>query len=494
MPKLIEQLWNRKVIQFGVLYLGVAWLLLQLAVVLEQTLELPNWVDQAALAFLVLGFPLALILAWAQESQASSTVSEAASPKTTTTTTAQRQPGEKLSIAVLPFLNLSENREHEFFADGMTEDMLTALSLNQHMSVASRTSSFKYKGTSDDVRAIGQALDVDYIVEGSIRPMGDRARITAQLVETNTGSHLWAEKYDRPLVDLFDIQDDVLQAIVDALNVSLTYGEGMRLVAAKPTSLTNWQRVQQSSARTISGAMEDHHESVVALEKVVEEEPDYAYATSLLAFLYTQRAVNGSSEDTKADFEKALPLIDRGLALAPSDPQNLNYCASAAGYAGQNERAIELAERALGINPNLVEIYAPIVQASTNLGLFDKAEEALNRVQSIKQHHWQTGVVWYRAILRCAELRYKEAVPLLKQTLQAMPRYAYPHFLMAIAQHTLGDREAALQTIKQARTIAPNLDMRSMHATLRAYNYPEEGEAERRVSLIKKLWQEAADS
>jgi len=126
----------------------------------------------------------------------------------------------------------------------------------------------------------------------------------------------------------------VLQAIVDALNVNLTWGEGARLAAAKPASLTNWQHVQLCAARTISGAMEDHHESVTALEKVVKEEPDYAYATSLLAFLYMQRSVNGNSENPEADYMKAVPLIDKGLALAPSDPQNLFFCASAAGYTG----------------------------------------------------------------------------------------------------------------------------------------------------------------
>jgi len=492
-PKFVQQLWNRKVFQFGALYLGAAWLLLQLGVVLEQTLELPNWVDQAVLTFLVLGFPLALILAWAQESKETLIAAEA-EPDPAKKTPIQRPPDEKLSIAVLPFMNLSEERDHEFFADGMTEDLLTALSLNRHMSVAARTSSFKYKGALDDVRTIGEALNVGYIVEGSIRPMGERVRITAQLIETATGSHLWAEKYDRPLADLFDIQDEVLQAIIYALNANLSFGEGERLAAAKPASLSSWQRVQQLSTRMISGAMEDQREAISALKKVVEEEPDYAYATSLLAFSYLQRTVNGNSEDPMADYTKAVPLIDKGLALAPSDPQNLFYCASAAGYAGQNDRAIELAERALAINPNMFEINAPIAQAATNLGLFEKAEAALDRVQSVKQSHWQMGVVWYRAILRCTELRYEDAMPLLKQTIQAMPKYIYPRILLAIAQDALGDRDAALKTIKQAHAIAPDLDMRGMKATLRAYKYPKEGEAERRITLLKAFWQEAAEA
>jgi len=141
-----------------------------------------------------------------------------------------------------------------------------------------------------------------------------------------------------------------------------------------------------------------------------------------------------------------------------------------------------------------MELYACIAQAATNLGLFEKADAAINRVQSVKQTHWQTGVVWYRAILRSAELRYEEAVPLLKQTFQAMPKYVYPRILMAIAQDALGDREAALQVIKQARAIAPDLDMRGMNSTLRSYKYPKKGEAERRVNLLKELWQDAVEA
>lgn len=488
MSGFIKRLWKRRVFQFGALYLGAAWLLLQVAVVIEQTLELPNWIDQVVLALLIIGFPLALILAWAQDSQETINKSDDNPVKPTKP---KSQSSEKLSIAVLPFLNLSEERDHEFFADGMTEDLLTALSVNQHMSVASRTSSFQYKGKSEDVRDIGQALNVDHVVEGSVRPMGDRVRITAQLIETRSGNHLWAEKYDRPLADLFDVQDDVVRSIASALNVSLSLGMGLRLVAAKPESLTSWQRVQEVSVRMHTGSFQEHQVAIDALEKVVSQEPGYAYATSLLAFAYLQRLINGNSVHPRKDFERALPLIEKGLTLAPSDPLNLYYCASAAGYSGQFERAIELAKRGLDINPNLMELYAPIAQASTQIGLFEQAQYALDRIKFIGQSFWKDGVIWYEAILRVAELHYEEALPLLTKSVQAMPEYAYARILLAIAQEGVGDDNAAAKTIEQVHELSPDLNMRGIKATLRSYKYPVEGEADRRIALLEGLWEQA---
>jgi len=488
MPAFLKQLWKRKVIQFGAYYLAAAWLLFQVAIAVESTLDLPDWLDQAALVLLLIGFPLVLILAWAQESSSKTEKEPASGDSKPSASMAQNTPKEKLSIAVLPFVNMSEERDHEFFADGMTEDLLTALSVNQHMSVAARTSSFQYKGKSDDIRAIGQELGVDYVVEGSVRPMGDRIRITCQLIQAETGAHIWAEKYDRALDSLFEIQDEVLGSIAQALNVNLALGEGARLTAAKPQSLTNWQKVQQLAARIYTGAIKEHREAVPLLETIVEEEPDYAYATSMLAFAYLLRTVNGTSRDPRADFKRALPLIEKGLALAPGDPQNLYFCACAAGYSGQYQRAIDLAETGLSINPNLIELYAPIAQASTNLGDYAKADAALDKGDSISLDLWKKGSMWYRAILRSVELRYEEALPLLKKTIDSFPEYMLPRLYLAIALDALGDDNGAKEAIHAAHGITPSLDFRSLKATFRAYTYPEDGEAERRIALLEQLW------
>lgn len=506
MPDFIVKLWRRKLFQFGGLYLGAAWIILQLSVIIEQTLELPKWIDQVTLTFLVLGFPLVLIFAWAQESNIARADEPATEPATEPVTepasgevkvptpVVEEASTEKLSIAVLPFANMSEDREHEFFADGMTEDLLTALSVNQHMSVAARTSSFKFKGKSDDVRAIGRELGVDYVVEGSVRAMGQRLRITAQLIQTKTGEHIWAEKYDRALTDLFDIQDEVLSNIAASLNTNLAFGEVGGQTSDKPRSLKNWQRVQQLAAMIYTGSLTEHSEAVPQLEKVVEEEPGYAYAASMLAFAHLNRFVNGTTTTLKADFERAVSLIEKGLKLAPSDPMNLYFCASAAGYSGQYQRAIDLAEKGLAVNPNLIELYAPIAQAYTNMGEYAKADEALDKGDAIKHSMWADGTIWYRAILRSTELRYEEAVPLLKKTVDSFPDYVLPRLYLANALDALGDRDGAVETINAAYELAPQLNLNGIKVSLRSYKYPNEGEAERRIALLQELWPAGQDA
>lgn len=494
MPEFLQNLWKRRVFQFGVFYLGAAWLLLQVAVVFEQTLSLPDWVDQLALVLLIIGFPLTLINAWAQDTKAKASVSDVDVATATSNTSKEVwQSNDKTSIAVLPFVNMSPDHNHDYFADGMTEDMLTALSLSEHLSVASRTSSFMYKGKAHDVRTIGQELNVDYVVEGSVRPLGKNVRITAQLIDTETGAHVWAEKYDRPLEALFEIQDEVLGNIVSELNVSLTVGAGNRLLAAKPASLTNWQRVQRSHATSyLSTSLRDMNDGVSEREKAVAEEPDYAYATSMLAYAYLIRTLNGGSPDPHSDFERAIPLIEKGLSLAPADPLNLYYCACAAWMSGQFDRAIKLAEASLKINPNQVDAYIPIAAANINLGNFKNAETALGVIASTNSSFSSNASTWFGGMLRSTELRYEEAMPLLMSAVQGAPEYMLPRLYLAIAQEALGDRQSALETIKRAYTIAPDLDLRSINVTLNSFPYPEAGEGERRGKLIQELWQEVS--
>ncbi|MEM7728298.1 MAG: tetratricopeptide repeat protein [Pseudomonadota bacterium] len=497
MANFIQRLWRRRVFQIGALYLGAAWIILQVAVVVEQTLELPDWIDQLVLVLLGLAFPLALLLAWAQaikETPDRPGVTDAKHESDVVAQPVIKKPDDKLSIAVLPFANLSEDKANEYFADGMTEDLLTALSLNRHMSVASRTSSFQFKGKSGDMRQIGQSLGVDYVVEGSVRPMGERVRITAQLIEAETGAHLWAEKYDQPLDALFDVQDDVLRSIIGSLNVHLSVGIAQDHVLNRPSSPTHWQKVQEAMVRLFTGSPENHDMAIQILEGVLEVEPDYAYANSVLAFAYLNRMVNGNSKTPFADYKSALPLIEKGLSLSPNDPTNLFYVASAAGYSGQFERAIELARHGLDINPNMIDFYASIAQACTNLGRYEEAERALDHLVVIRSPLYKAGAIWYRSILRSTELRYAEALPLIRKTIEAFPKYATPRLHMAIAQASLGNREQALETVAKVRKMTPDFNVKAFERSLKSYVYPIEGEADRRIALLQDLWDIAGEA
>jgi adenylate cyclase len=481
-PDFFKELWKRKVVQFGAIYVGASWLVLQAAIAIESTAKLPDWLDQTVLVFLVLGFPLTLLLAWAQDSSVS---------KAGSSPSPQTNKDEKPGIAVLPFINMSDDQENEYFADGMTEDIITGLSLSQHLSVKSRTSTFSYKGTSPDIREVGRALGVQYVAEGSVRPMGERIRITVQLIEAETGNHIWAEKYDRPIDTLFDVQDEVIDAITSALGANLTKAEATRARNLKPGSLSAWQVVQKAllmefniKDRKYSSLLGD---TIKAVREAADKEPDYAYAHSLLAWLLNIKVTNGVSDNWRADLEEAKEHLQYGLSLAPEDPFNLNLCAAALGYAGKNERAEELCQKALQINPNFPDVYFTLAQVYTYEGRFEEAEEALDTLEAMAPNGLSSLYApWYRAISKSMQGEHEKAEKLLLQVNEIALGYHLPYIVMAITLEALGRPDEAREAIKKALELQPDITVKRISANIRAH--PDKEEGQRRIKVLKELW------
>lgn len=484
--KFFKQIWARRVAQVGALYLGVAWVLLQVAIALESSLELPNWIDQSVIVLLAVGFPMALILAWAQESKAPETLPS--KPPTTDAEHSRTHLG-KPSIAVLPFVNMSDEKEKEYFADGMTEDIITGLSLSKHLSVKSRTSTFTYKGQSPDIRRVGQDLDATYVVEGSVRPIGDRVRITVQLITADTGDHLWAEKYDRPASQLFEIQDDVIASITSAVGAVLKKEESLRASRLTPNSLSAWQAVQRASFyRGADGNSEEEtNKSIEELRTATQADPDYAYAHSMLAWILNYRGLNGLTDNPVADFQEAQEHLQKGLSLATDDPFNLNICGGAFGYVGQFAKAEELSVRALEIDPNYADVYFNLGSIYSYMGRFEEAEQALDRVENMAPSGPMSRYYkWYRGSLRSLEGQHAEAAELIRTTIDQAPSYASPYFYLAISLDALGRRQEATETIARALKMNPNLTLKRMSIIVSAHPNPEEGK--HRLQVIEELW------
>ena len=275
--------------------------------------------------------------------------------ETNATTTLDLPPliTDKPSIAVLPFVNMSDDKSQEYFADGMTEDIITGLSCDSRLFVVARNSTFAYRGQSPDIREVGKELGVRYVLEGSIRPVGERLRITVQLIETDTGMHIWADKIDRPTTELFDIMDHVVDDLVTALCANLGVAESHRAQRQQPEDMQAWAlRVQaevlyfsQPSAKTVL-------EADKLARQATEIEPDYALGWALLAYLTCVRIAFGLSADLTKDATETLALIRKALELAPNDPTVLGYCGYAAIWIGESKQAISYLERSLAINPN----------------------------------------------------------------------------------------------------------------------------------------------
>jgi TolB-like protein len=288
------------------------------------------------------------------------------------------------SIAVLPFLNIGSDPEQDYFADGVVEDITTGLSRIRWLFVIARNSSFAYKGKAADVNQVGRELGVRYVLEGSVRKAGNRVRITAQLIEAETGTHLWAERYDRLLDDIFALQDEITMAVIGAIEPSLRKAEVERVKRKRPDSLDAYDLVLRALPFTYNHIYEDAAKAIPLLEKAIALEPGYAAAHAPLAwcyhFLYSRAglraedraaaihhahaAIEGGGDDPTAlgiaglvisldehDHATALNVFDNALALSNSNIFALSCSALILSWLGQTDLAIERAQRALRLSP-----------------------------------------------------------------------------------------------------------------------------------------------
>ena len=286
MRKFLEEIQRRNVTKVALVYIIAGWLTMQVVDVMFPALNLPEWMISAVAAFILIGFPFALIFAWAFEMTPEGIKREKDVDRDTSITPAtgqklnrtamiilvaavgfllldkfvlqlgeERSPATEQimtearpSIAVLPFVNMSDDEANEYFSDGLSEELLNLLAKIPRLHVAGRTSSFQFKNTNQDLRVIGQQLNVANVLEGSVRKSGTRLRITAQLIDTENGYHLWSETYDRDLTDIFAVQDEIASNVVDALKVTLLGEQALSLIhISEPTRLVHSSRMPSSA-------------------------------------------------------------------------------------------------------------------------------------------------------------------------------------------------------------------------------------------------------
>ena len=259
----------------------------------------------------------------------------------------------KPSIAVLPFVNMSDDKSQEFFADGVTEDIIAGLSCDSRLFVVSRSSTLIYKGKPVDLRAVGKELGVRYVLEGSVRPAGDRLRIAVQLIDTASGMHVWTDKIDRPTSEIFAAMDEVVDDLVTALCANLGVAESNRAQRQRPENLQAWTLCVQAEVLYLT---QRDTKSLLEAEnlarRATEVEPGYAISWALLAYVTSQRMPLGLSSDLAKDSEQTLALVNRAMQLTPNDPIVLCYCGAASAFAGHSPQALDFLECSLVINPN----------------------------------------------------------------------------------------------------------------------------------------------
>ena len=378
---LFEELKRRHVFRIGIAYLVVAWLVLQVVNIVVPIVGAPDWTNKLLLILLVAGFPIALVLAWAFEMtpegvKRTGDLDEVAPKQAVSTgrkldfviiglmaialayfgwrqyygapirqTAEQTTPGATAtaaampSLAVLPFANLSADKNQEYFADGLSEELLNKLAGLKELRVIGRTSSFAFKGKNEDLRTIAETLGVNHLLEGSVRKSGNEVRITAQLIRAADGSHIWSKTYDRKLDDIFAIQDDISMAVADALQVTLGVGE----LAHQPGMTRNVAAYDEYlAAHTTADITPQALQSGIAhLEKAISIDPDFALAWQALSQAYSF-AAGTIPDEVQGAGQKAFQAAERARKLAPDAPQVLAQQSTASLNRGDWQEADRL--------------------------------------------------------------------------------------------------------------------------------------------------------
>jgi TolB-like protein len=315
---------------------------------------------------------------------------------------------DRPSLAVLPFTNMSGDPEQEYFADGMVDDILTGLSRVRWLFVIARHSSFCYKGRTVDVRQIGRELGVRYVIEGSVRKSGTRVRITAQLIDAEADAHIWADRYDGDLRDIFALQDELAMRIVAAVETNVQAAEIKRTWAKPTDSLTAYDLYLRALPAYFGQTRGDYDRAEVLLGKAVQVDPEYAEALGILTDSTANRAVQGWHESWTRGAEEACQLADRALAAGPDNSTCLANAAFAYGVVAYRfEEGLDLANRALMLHPNsvLVRNRAAAVHVVCGEGhcpMRGGPPHEPARQQESGHHHLRNPLV--RALL-CAPLR-----------------------------------------------------------------------------------------
>ena len=270
---------------------------------------------------------------------------------------------DKPSIAVLPFTNMSGDPEQEYFSDGISEDIITELSRFRSLFVIARNSSFAYKGQSVNVGKIGRELGVQYVVEGSVRKAGNRVRITAQLVEAATGNHIWAERYDRDLDDIFAVQDEVTNAIVTAIEPTLGSVERGRAHRKPTESLDAWESYQRGLWNVYRYAAQENAEAQSFFRRAIELDPNFAPAHAGLARAITTSVMLGFGADPASALGEARDTAERAVTLDGDDAFSHAVVGRVNYMLGEHDAAISACETALALNPNLAMAHFDLGEA-----------------------------------------------------------------------------------------------------------------------------------
>ncbi len=484
----LRELNRRNVVRVGVLYLIVCWVILEPVHVVFHMLEVPAWANRLVILLMAVGFPAALLFAWVYELTPGGlklttevdlqhsitghtgrrldraiivvlTVALAyfvvdkfwlsrsrTVPATALSAPQQATPGAELtsadnSIAVLPFVDMSEKRDQEYFSDGLAEELIDLLSQTPDLRVIARTSSFQFKGKSEDVRSIAHQLGVAHLLEGSVRKAGGKVRVTAQLIKAADGSHLWSGTYDRQLEDVFKVQDDICGTVVKALKVKLVPARAQ----ARPHNMEAYNAVLRGKYFAERFTREDTDKAIALFQEAIRLDPQYAQAWVELAeaqFAQLREAWTGVSEE--AGYARVQASVEQALRLDPRLPQAhgiLGHILMLRDYDWAGAQA------ELALDPESVSTQQQTSQITATFGQLEEAIAQLRR--TLLRDPLSTETHWFLAVYLLHAGRAEEADAQLRKLLEIHPLAARTHYGLGLTLIARGRHAEALEAMER---------------------------------------------
>jgi TolB-like protein/Tfp pilus assembly protein PilF len=375
---------------------------------------------------------------------------------------------DKPSIAVLPFANLSRDPEQEYFADGIVDELITALSRFRHLFVIARNSSFTYKGRAVDVKLVGRELGVRYVLEGSVRKSGNRVRISGQLIDAATGAHLWADRFEGTLDDIFELQDHVTASVVGAISPRLEEAEIERAQRKPTESLDAYDYFLRGMAAFHQWTREGSTEALSNFYHAIEIDPKFASAYGMAARCYPQRKTSGWVMDAVGEAAEAERLARRAAALGRDDATALSTAGFTLAYIGRGlDEGDTLIDRALQLNPNLAWAWLCSGWVKVWLGKPELALEQLARSMRLSPHdpqlfRMQTAIAYAHFSMG----QFSEALSWAEKAFLERPDQVSAVRILAASSAIVGQQDRAMQALERLRELDPTLRLSNLKNVL----------------------------
>ncbi len=373
-------------------------------------------------------------------------------------------PPDKPSIAVLPFQNMSGDPGQEYFADGMVDEIITVLSRIRWLFVVARTSSFTYKGQAVDVKQVGRELGVRYVLEGSLRKAANRVRITAQLIEAETGAYLWADRFEGSLVDVFELQDHVAIRVASTIGPTLRAAEIRRSLQRRTTDLDAYDLYLRALQQMFRWEKTGYLQALALLVRAIERDQDYGPALSLAAFCHLATHLAGWADDPETDRREGIKLARQALRCANDDAGTLGRAAHVLGYFSDDiDPALALIDRALELHPGSAQAWRSSGFLRLWAGQPDLAIEHFEVSRRLDPRDTMSGTVMGIGLGHFYARRFDEARTMLLRDLQERPGWVPTLRVLAACYAHMGQLEKARSAIDQVRTCTSVLIPKAIH-------------------------------